>query len=283
MTSPPLPSDGLDVNIPTFHMLCERLSTIEISLETVINNAKHQQMTNYGYLDHKLLGYPFPIERRSCELEAREPAKAEYYPWDAIITIEFDKVRCKENHDNVGFCNGNVNDRAFFTPEELRLLEGKDLSSHPPPESLGIRSTETCLCGTAVQRRSEFAFDAGPSITQDFGKCTFLWSCADHLSISLCGGGRDVSEYIAEALRLLPLRGHNHQCVNGVVMEDSNVFLLRTHQTGLEWLMAEEADRKILEERARDEHLQDLGDMRKHSRFVRFLPRYIRMFGLEAR
>ncbi|KAJ3144154.1 hypothetical protein HDU89_008951 [Geranomyces variabilis] len=283
MDVPDFPFEDLDVNIPTFHMLCDRLSNLEIALETVICNAKHNQMTAFGHLDHKLLGYPFTIERRpSCQRKAPDGAKAGHYPWDALITITLDE-NCGKGHDAVGFCDGNVSDRAFFAPEELRLLDGKDLSSHPPPKSLGIKSSKMCLCRTAIQRQLDQALNSGPFTTPDFGKCTFLWHYEDSWSIFLRGGpDQDVSEFVAEALRLFLLRGHKRSCVRRMDIEDGDVMFLRIHQYGMEWLVSTEADREKIEGFAKFAFVQYLDGMRKHARFASFLPSYIGMFGLDT-
>ncbi|KAI8584900.1 hypothetical protein BDZ88DRAFT_456487 [Geranomyces variabilis] len=51
-----------------FNMLCDRLSNLANRMETVIDNAKLQQMIVFGYLDHRLLGYAITIERQpSCQ------------------------------------------------------------------------------------------------------------------------------------------------------------------------------------------------------------------------
>ncbi|KAJ3165317.1 hypothetical protein HDU87_003160, partial [Geranomyces variabilis] len=283
MNPPAFPFEDLDVNIPTFHMLCDRLSNVENDLETLIRNAKHNQMTAFGQLDHRLLGYPFTIERRpSCQRKAPDGAKADHYPWDMIITITPNEDCCKR-HQTDGFCNGNVSDRAFFTPEELRLLDGKNLSSHPSPKSLGLKSSKTCLCVTAVQRQLDQAFNSGPFATPDFGKCTFLWSYEDKWSIFLRGGpDRDVSEFVAEALRLFQVCGHKRSCVQRMEIEDGVIMFLRIHQYGMEWLVSEEARRKEIECVAKFALVEYLDGMRKHARFASFLPSYISMFGLDT-
>ncbi|KAI8585251.1 hypothetical protein BDZ88DRAFT_442561 [Geranomyces variabilis] len=283
MDVPDFPFEDLNVNIPTFHMLCSRLSNLENDLETVIRNAKHNQMTAFGHLDHKLLGYPFTIERRpSCQRKAPDGAKADHYPWDALITITLDENCCK-GHDTVGFCDGNVSDRAFFAPEELRLLDDKDLSSHPPPKSLGIKSSKTCLCRTAIQRQLDQGLNSGPFTTPDFGKCTFLWSYEDSWSMFLRGGpDQDVSEFVAEALRLFLLRGHKRSCVRRMDIEDGDIMFLRIHQYGMEWLVSTEADREKIELFAKFAFVQYLDGMRKHARFASFLPSYIGMFDATA-
>ncbi|KAJ3144042.1 hypothetical protein HDU89_000721 [Geranomyces variabilis] len=281
MNLPDFPFEGLDVRIPTFHMLCDRLSNLEIALETVIRNAKHNEMTAFGHLNHKLLGYPFTIERRpSCQRKAPDGAKADHYLSDAIITITSNDDCCK-NHDTVGFCDGNMSDRAFFTQEELRLLDGKDLSSHPSPKSLGIESAENCLCLTAIQRQLDQAIESGPFVDENFGRCTFLWTFDSEWAIYLSSGpDRDVSRFVAEAYRLFLLRGHQRRCVKRVDIEDGNFMFLLIHKTGMEWLGSSEADRNGIELFAQSCLVKHLDDMRKHARFALFLPQYINMFGL---
>ncbi|KAJ3165628.1 hypothetical protein HDU87_003035, partial [Geranomyces variabilis] len=256
MTAPLLPED-LDIS--------ERLSIIEKMQEAMMDHLRHEQMSRYGYLDHKLLGYRFPIRRGSKgdlfgTTGLTKADRAEYYPDSMIVTIGY---TCAEH--NKGLCDGNDDDKRYFTTDEIRTIGHADLSFHPSPATVGIRSAKECLCGEAVERQVHCAFNRTA-----LDECFNLQDREKEFSVFLRAAHKrgsprpDIGIYIREGLRLFALR-HPLDCVEEVTLEDSNIFFMRVHETGKKWLAAGEEDRREIASYAAMAHFDFyLGAMRKH-------------------
>ncbi len=225
MPIPALPTD-LDVTISSFHMLCDRLSNIEISLDALTANAKREQMSRSGHLDHKLLGYPFPIlrEREVCTLRGN----IEVYPDTVVITILYEpnNVTC--------ICSGDKRDEKYFTATELeQIYERTDLDSHPTPEEVGIRTKKDCLCYEAIERQVlaelDPVFGEGHFIKDNEGEYIIVLGADDEKPLEL-----DMHHFIQEAVKLFRLR-HGDKTVVELVLQDICTMFLRLHQYFQEW------------------------------------------------
>ncbi|KAJ3166578.1 hypothetical protein HDU87_002067 [Geranomyces variabilis] len=263
MPAPPLPAD-LDVNISAFMMFCERLSNIEERLDAWDRNARHTQMSRNGFLDHKLLGHRFLIERRPSDdrrLDVEQQANADHYPDCMMVTIEY---RCVEHKQ--GLCDGNAADLSYFTPAETEKIRHADLAYHPSPKSVGIPSALACLCEEALRRQvlsscNRKAFSECYLLPRmDEGECTIFLRAV---------GRQDVNAFVNEAATLFSLR-HNRSCILSMVVEDSDIFFMRVHELGMRWLAGNDEERRHVAATAREFKLINdlsLKDMRKHCRF----------------
>ncbi|KAJ3159182.1 hypothetical protein HDU88_000872, partial [Geranomyces variabilis] len=270
MPAPPLPAD-LEVSISSFHMLCERLSNIEENIAVLTNDARHRQMSRYGPLNPKLLGYRFPIERipNAGTPDVAHHSSAEYNPECMIVSIDY---YCDVHTQ--GFCDANNKDMCLFTTAEILNIQDADLSTHPSPKSLGIPSAQDCLCEEALKRQVESAFN-----TCAFDECYLLPSLdEDQFTIFLRArdcARQDVNAFLDESLRLFSLR-HKVGCVTNVALEDCDIYLLRWHETGMKWLGAAEEERREISDVARSCKVANdcnLKTMREHPRFAQYLSR----------
>ncbi|KAI8585240.1 hypothetical protein BDZ88DRAFT_456128 [Geranomyces variabilis] len=223
MPAAPLPDD-LDPHISAFMIISERLSDIQESQAVSIANAKHMQMGRHGFLDNKLLGHPFAIERRPSDhqgLRVEQQANANHYPDSMIVTIEYQCAEYKR-----GLCEGGNADLSYFTPAESQIIQAADLTDHPSPKSLGIHSAVACLCEEALKRQVLSSFDQ-----RAFDECYLLPSLDEgEFTIFLRAAGRqDVNAFVIEAVRLFSLR-HNRSCISTVVVEDGDIFVMRVHE-----------------------------------------------------
>ncbi|KAJ3006750.1 hypothetical protein HKX48_009490 [Thoreauomyces humboldtii] len=275
MAAPPLPEE-LGVTISSFHMLCERLSNLEISLDVLTEAARTEQQVRFGSLNQKLLGYRFPILRRpSADLDAStHTPNAPLHPQCLIVCIAY---RC-DGHGREDCCGSDL-DVPYFSSSEVARFQSVDLSQHPTPKMVGIPSVEGCLCDEAGRRQLQGSFDK-----RLFDECYLLpWSTESECTIFLraCRDGRgrvSVTDFIDEALRFFVTR-HDLACVDEVIVEDSDIWLIRLHELGMEWCASEEERRREIALHAKATHMEfHRKRAQKHLHFSMYLGSYSGMF-----
>ena len=253
MPSPP--DVELDPNIQAFAIIDDRLSNIEENQALFKEALQLEEMRRIGPLNKRLLGFPFNLDRQADSSEKSSTLTP--FPEAVIVTVvpKCDYETAPTHYDCCCFSN---------TAPERKMLSDVELHGYLPrvkaddcePEQChqtrnhAVDSVHNSLCDEALERLYvKETLDSGPQ-AKKFSRVYGLVRTLDEQTIALCAdmpSRTSVTDYIAQAVRLFCLTGHQLSCVSSVYVKDCSFYAVVLHRNLMQLNKMPDNDRRDFE------------------------------------
>jgi hypothetical protein len=244
MTTRTMPHVDLDPQIMAFNIVSDRLDSLEISTELILNGLRRQELREEGDLNSKLWDLPFPVRRtpgphnhqrhnngmRCAVIEVYETCTPESAP---------SHYEC--------ICHKNNPDLSMFSPQEIKSINETNRVGCLFCHMIGLESMHYTVCEESLNKKIK------QQVNPTFCSARMLPpidSTRAFALVSDVNSENNLIDFVREAARLFCIIGHETSCISSVVVHECDVLELRLHRLGEKWRLAssQEAKQKLEKE-----------------------------------